>query len=108
MSVSDQDGFCRLCKLMIWVDATPDQVGHEDHAWHEHDCDYQDLLDGAALRRLREALPDGYEATLSLGDHPYMHAVAIVVDNQDPTHLPDYWGGATIAEAADKCREALG
>ena len=77
----------------------------------------QDLLDGFALRRLREALPDDWRLTVVNGrgvagwrieaeghhasvlcDHDYHHAVA-------PRRS---WGsGQTLAEAADKCREAL-
>lgn len=74
----------------------------------------QDLRDGAALRRLREALP---------GDPSWWYQVVYDYDPEDIPSLP--WlvfaggpddsmdepkasgGGNTIAEAADKCREAL-
>ncbi len=59
---------------------------------------YQDTLDGAALRRLREALPEGGSAILELrSDEQYVWAG----DGVD--HV-----AATIAEAADQCREAKG
>jgi hypothetical protein len=77
---------------------------------------YQDRLDGAALRRLREALPDdadgfGAGAWRRPEDEPGYPGWGFRVDS-------DWWmedglhslrgRGATIAEAADKCREALG
>jgi hypothetical protein len=59
----------------------------------------QDLMDGAALRRLREALPD---MTLTAEYVAEWHLTVSL-------HGQPLWQGygATIAEAADKCREAL-
>ena len=57
----------------------------------------QDALDGAALRRLREATGKRkvevsiFETSIVVVRVPYVHAA----------------GGDTIAEAADECREAL-
>ncbi len=76
--------------------------------------DDQDALDGAAMRRLREALPEGawYElSTPADGDvEPGLEYSVILWPVRDGN---DDWAGvfheaATIAEAADKCREALG
>jgi len=62
----------------------------------------QDIADGAALRRLREALPEGWT----------VYTTGCATD----VHLR-VWGKGrpelsihrdTIAEAADACREALG
>ena len=70
----------------------------------------QDALDGAALRRLREALPYRIEASWrhdSAGrweDHWWMRVDYEVKDGLDYVDSD----GATIAAAADKCREALG
>jgi hypothetical protein len=81
----------------------------------------QDALDGAALRRLRVALPEAGEWDVK-GD-ALSPLVSVQVDWPVPADLPDgaYWWtehgqrmdsvfgeGATIAEAADACREALG
>jgi hypothetical protein len=70
-----------------------------------------DLRNGEALRRLREALPEGYKMQV----HPGIFEPAWFVDVwAGPALLPEHghhWigmSGATIAEAADKCREALG
>ncbi len=76
--------------------------------------DRQDTKDGAALRRLREALPGGawYElSTPADGDvEPGLEYSVILWPVRDGN---DDWAGvfheaATVAEAADKCREALG
>ena len=65
--------------------------------------DAQDELDGRALRLLREALPE-----LS----GWFDVRVTVLDNGTVDYFvedADGWlgQGATIAEAADKCREAL-
>ena len=70
----------------------------------------QDRADGAALRRLREALPEGYgfdlSATQGDGDgHPY--SAAIWNERGDELGDPMRAWYPTIAEAADACREAL-
>ena len=73
--------------MIGWVDAKEGEA-------------YQDRLDGAALRRLREALPDW---------HVKVDAAAGYVEVKVLLHsqvMAQFWG-ATIAEAADKCREAL-
>ena len=65
----------------------------------------QDYADGAALRRLREALPErDIKVWVEVGDHGYIDNVALFCEVGS---LAEYFGGATIAEAADKCREAL-
>lgn len=70
----------------------------------------QDLFDGAALRRLRDALPKDWEAV------PRITRENIAVEVWSPSGggsyfeppQPDiYKSGATVAEAADACREAL-
>lgn len=74
----------------------------------------QDLDDGHALRLLKEALPEGY----AMRCHPSMFERGIwFVDvwqtrgarGPEPTDSHHWLGlsGDTIAEAADKCREAL-
>lgn len=80
----------------------------EFHASVDESHVYQDRLDGAALRRLREALPEGMIIDIHLGAHPYKSPVAILVTREPYATTSQYWGGDTIAEAADKCREALG
>lgn len=71
----------------------------------------QDALDGAALRELRDALPRGWTVTVEwLPSFPSGHRLWYVrVD--DVTWTDDVplakAAAATIAEAADKCREAL-
>jgi hypothetical protein len=71
---------------------------------------FRDFRDGAALRRLREALP------VASGKHAYVDAIwngrpdaSFVVVANVYGDAPKGWrgNGATIAEAADKCREAL-
>lgn len=77
----------------------------------------QDYADGAALRRLREALPEGWDCGWrhrTQGDGE-MYVWASVDGDPDMTEAciqgqRDFYlehTGATIAEAADKCREAL-
>jgi hypothetical protein len=72
----------------------------------------QDARDGAALRRLREALP------VSVGQHAYIDAIwngrpdasfVVVVRTygDDRRSIDITRKGTTIAEAADACREAL-
>lgn len=63
----------------------------------------QDLLDGAALSRLREALRAD-EGGYFLVDVPSHHGPFTI-----EVHGGTTWqvSGATIAEAADACREAL-
>lgn len=66
----------------------------------------QDALDGAALRRLREALPNVSVAGLTMDD---AGRVQVVVNVRAPGRVARYDAtGSTIAEAADKCREELG
>ena len=61
----------------------------------------QDLRDGAALRRLREALPRAVRVQVVFDPARYSDQVVV--------STPDYVAlGQTLAEAADKCREALG
>lgn len=79
----------------------------------------QDIKDGAALRRLREALPDdgvGFEmgAWVRREDDPQFPGWGFRVDAEWWTDTEDgsrfhsaHGRGSTIAEAADKCREAL-
>jgi hypothetical protein len=72
----------------------------------------QDEKDGAALRRLREALPSHRilwvgihsDETASETKGPLVWAVAHGYLDEGEIR----GSGATIAEAADKCREALG
>lgn len=69
----------------------------------------QDALDGAALRRLREALPEGWQLIL---EGPYPQSLSNKAWWVEPTpnvagQMEADYGGTTIAEAADKCREAL-
>lgn len=63
----------------------------------------QDIEDGAALRRLREALPEGWTLSLyqHLGDTPW--AVAVYDDLGKRLRRE----GDTTAAAADACRVAL-
>ncbi len=75
--------------------------------------DYQDMKDGAALRRLREALPEDTEISQQYQPwrpEPYRYQVQIYPSTQLGPYAGDpawFGSGATIAEAADKCREAL-
>lgn len=62
----------------------------------------QDLRDGEALRRLREALPEDCRL-----DVMWTSGGQVVVTGSGPG-VDQCNTGATIAEAADKCREALG
>lgn len=70
----------------------------------------QDLSDGAALRRLRAALPEGWDITVrtfasrwgvELWDPDYP------TGRDDPPQPRFLEFGTTIAQAADECREAL-
>jgi hypothetical protein len=66
----------------------------------------QDALDGAALRRLREAWRPEFGYWDLYIDHTGVPHIAVTKPNDyEPT---EWYFGATIAEAADKCREALG
>ena len=86
----------------------------------------KDQLDGAALRRLIEALKEGWDWEVGTGfaldspDIPHDHVVVRVSLPggllSTPRPLPAaHWdagwevigSGKTLAEAADKCREAL-
>ena len=77
--------------------------------------DPQDELDGAALRRLREALPEGMWCMVMPDTRSILAAAEFgpdggriamfVFTREDPKSQAVF--GATIAEAADKCREAL-
>ena len=67
----------------------------------------QDHRDGRALRRLREALPDGWSIKMGLnplGPHWWVQVRRTWRPDDTPYLSRD---GATIAGAADKCREAL-
>jgi hypothetical protein len=68
----------------------------------------QDRADGAALRRLREALPrEGHVVVFSMSellDRPW--GAQAYIGDEIPAQYKGV--GRTIAEAADKCREALG
>jgi len=64
----------------------------------------QDALDGAALRRLREALPS-HVVTVKADAMAY--GSGWLVSAEDGPNSAMYALEATIIEAADKCREAL-
>jgi len=61
----------------------------------------QDYADGAALRRLREALPEGTH--VALVEWPGEWNVGVMRDGSPPSPVMTATGD-TIAEAADKCR----
>jgi hypothetical protein len=71
----------------------------------------QDLADGTALRRLREALaevaPMSYIA-ITPTDDGWEVAIGSYVNRYEADDRDSVATAATIAEAADKCREALG
>lgn len=70
----------------------------------------QDYADGAALRRLREALPEGWtlEAVFDPGDIETKPWHVEVEDDDIHSEGPRALEYATaLSEAADKCREAL-
>ena len=84
----------------------------------------QDYADGVALRRLREALPSGEDdrvtviLSIDYGDTEAswwqvdVESAASVFETEGRARPEEIWYehtgfGATIAEAADKCREAL-
>jgi len=66
----------------------------------------QDAADGAALRRLREALPEGTYASVVMGDPGYRQPYGILLEMRG-RYTASWYGADTIAEAADACREAL-
>ena len=81
---------CPKCGHAVWADETVDQ----------------DLHDGAALRRLREALPDDTRIEMwstKWPDGMDGWGITLAMATRPPLGLT----GDTIAEAADKCREAL-
>ena len=65
----------------------------------------QDMRDGAALRRLREAVRFGITPDIDISIGPEV-GVNIMVD-YGMIGDRHFGRGSTIAEAADKCREAL-
>ena len=72
------------------------------------DRESQDLRDGAAIRRLREALPETHHIhcvgpNRRLPDHLWW----IYVEDEELGVIANA-EAPTIAEAADKCREAMG
>jgi len=74
--------------------------------WQE-ERDDQDYLDGAALRRLREALPEGWTIAVST-EGAWVRGGWMVsrwrsgTDEDASEHY-----AATVAEAADACRKPL-
>lgn len=64
----------------------------------------QDWRDGEALRRLREALPKRVRIEVVLDVALYGGSVAIRTSGADYDYAAM---GATVAEAADTCREAF-
>lgn len=62
----------------------------------------QDLEDGAALRRLKEALPDGWDIAIDVRGNGW---VIRLYDRENKAQVREY--GDTIAAAADACREAI-
>ena len=64
----------------------------------------QDYADGAALRRLREAVAPRDIAVRTMPDGEWW----VAVEDWERQETPAQEQGATIAEAADKCCEALG
>lgn len=72
----------------------------------------QDIEDGAALRRLAAAVPDGWEAVVRVGGWHKWPMVevwdpAYPVGRDDPPQPRYISSEATIAQAADACREAI-
>lgn len=63
----------------------------------------QDALDGAALRRLRESLPVASHVEVKSWVDDWIVAVLRVIDGEPAASSR----AATIAEAADACREEL-
>ena len=83
---------CAKCGHIQWADDVVNQDAH----------------DGAALRRLREALPDDTRIEMWSMKWPTgMDAWSITVIGDGFDSPPIDVSGDTIAEAADKCREAL-
>ena len=69
------------------------------------DCIKQDLEDGTALRRLREALPDGW--TFDVFPAPTSGDVIVEVWAKSNAFQGANGSAPTIAKAADRCRAAL-
>jgi hypothetical protein len=64
----------------------------------------QDMKDGAALRRLREALPRRVRIEVILDVIQFASNVVVKTTGTDYDYVAM---GRTIGEAADECREAL-
>lgn len=75
-----------------WLDAKQQQA-------------YQDQADGAALRRLREALAGHHEEYIVIG--PHLRAPVSVGVSEIHDGVAHEGTGNTIAEAAGACRKAL-
>lgn len=71
----------------------------------ELDVTEQDVRDGVAMRRLRDALPDDWLATVGFWGAD--GRVTINIERTDRLLHVTAEQGATIAEAADKCRAAI-
>ena len=91
--------------------ATKSTLDVDPQGLHDSQHFNQDYEDGAALRRLREALPRGYVYELvhlpnGLGDW-----VRVYVNEADQSAVDDHSVacemGDTIEEAADKCRRGV-
>ena len=83
----------------------PDYLEPDCDCLEDFHCDrhQQDGEEGAALRKLREALPSG-RIVMTI-DRPVLgESITIEIDNVAEGHVVL---AATIAEAADECREAL-
>lgn len=79
---------------------------HAADAIRSYPCDpelAQDIADGAALRRLREALPRKSVCRVWLS--PTSDALVVVLRAVSGSEMAN--GTGTIAEAADACREGL-
>ncbi len=85
-----------------------ESVGEKRREWEDkvYADERQDALDGAALRRLREALPEGawFDVKSPIGTREW----CVVVYHSDDRMYEDWHCGGIVAEAADACREALG
>lgn len=107
-----------LGRRLTWDWGEPNEFG--DHtptiSVALDDPSAQDIEDGAALRRLREALP-GSAVTVGPGwtqRDTGQFVMTVSVEKSEPSltsrrrHFTRAWGeGPTIAEAADACRAAL-
>lgn len=73
------------------------------------DARTQDEKDGAALRRLREALPDDWQWVVYGPADGMSHIIVKVINAyaEEGDYVGHICSGHTLAEAADKCREAL-